>query len=100
MTAPDPSSEDPTRIYPRGPRHHDDKGRIELHLKSEEYQKVTIDHLGETYEFEKEETIHTESSYKHTLDIIDDYARSSGFDTERVFMDDKKWFALALMTPA
>lgn len=80
--------------------YNDDKGRIELHLKSEEDQIVTIDHLDETYEFEKDETIHSESSYKFTLGLIDDYAQSSGFETEHVYTDDKKWFALALMAPA
>jgi dimethylhistidine N-methyltransferase len=80
--------------------YNDDEGRIELHLKSEEDQTVTVDRLDETYDFDKEETIHTESSYKYTLGLIDDHAQSSGFDTERVFTDDKNWFALALMTPA
>jgi dimethylhistidine N-methyltransferase len=80
--------------------YNDGKGRVELHLKSEDDQTVSVDHLEETYAFEKEETIHTESSYKYTLGLIDDHAQASGFDTEQVFTDDKKWFALALMTPA
>ncbi len=80
--------------------YNDDKGRIELHLKSEKEQEITIDSLDETYVFEKEETIHTESSYKYTLGLIENHAQSGGFETERVFTDDKEWFALALMTPA
>jgi dimethylhistidine N-methyltransferase len=80
--------------------YNDSEDRIEMHLLSEKEQEVLINKLDQTYPFGKDETIHTENSYKYTLGLIDERARASGFETEEVFTDDRKWFALALLTPA
>jgi dimethylhistidine N-methyltransferase len=74
--------------------------RIEMHLVSKTDQGVSIRGLDETFPFEKDETIHTESSYKFTIDSINERAQSTGFETEEVFTDNKDWFALALLTPS
>jgi dimethylhistidine N-methyltransferase len=80
--------------------YNESEGRIEMHLISEREQDIPVRKLGETFSFEKAETIHTESSYKYTLGLIDERAQASGFETEEVFTDKREWFALALLTPA
>jgi len=45
--------------------YNEDKGRIEMHLRSTENQTVTLN--GTTIRFKKDETIHTENSYKFSI---------------------------------
>jgi L-histidine N-alpha-methyltransferase len=80
--------------------YNESEGRIEMHLVSEREQEVGIGKLTESFSFGKAETIHTENSYKHTLDMIDRRAQASGFETEGVFTDEKDWYALVLLIPA
>lgn len=80
--------------------YNETEGRIEMHLVSNIDQEVPIRELGESFRFTAGESIHTENSYKHTLDQIKIYAQDSGLVLTRVFMDDRKWFAVTLMTPA
>jgi dimethylhistidine N-methyltransferase len=75
-------------------------GRVELHLVSQKRQDVPIEKLEESFRFEKDESIHTESSYKYTRPLIEWIAHSARFEVDRVFTDDKNWFALALFVPA
>lgn len=66
--------------------------RIEMHLMSERDQVVNI--RGERIAFAKGETIHTESSYKFTLDRFANLAAQAGLTVERVWMDEKKMFSV------
>ncbi len=45
--------------------YNEDKGRIEMHLRSTEDQTVRVN--GTAIRFEKDETIHTENSYKFSI---------------------------------
>jgi L-histidine Nalpha-methyltransferase len=74
--------------------------RIEMHLVSKEDQDVYICSLDMSFHFEKGETIHTENSYKFDMRQIKDIARASGFTLKDHFMDEKKWFCLALFSPS
>lgn len=80
--------------------YNDTEGRIEMHLVSETDQGVPIHGLEESFRFAAGESIHTENSYKYTLDQIKADAQEGGLEMKRVFTDDKKWFAVALLTPA
>jgi uncharacterized SAM-dependent methyltransferase len=40
------------------------------------------------------ERIHTENSYKYSVDDFDRLLRSAGFKNTRVWQDPKKWFAM------
>jgi len=51
--------------------------RIEMHLVSKKRQKVKVG--GRSIEFRSGETIHTENSYKYTLDSFTALARGSGW---------------------
>lgn len=72
-------------------------GRIEMHLVSTCAQSVRIEALDLEIAFAADETIHTESSYKHDASTLDALAQSSGFTIERRWTDSRGWFADVLM---
>lgn len=78
--------------------YNESKQRIEMHLVSKSNQQVYIGGIDQTFRFEERETIHTENSYKFTLDQIQTLAEDSGFELKN-FMDEKGWFDLALLSP-
>jgi dimethylhistidine N-methyltransferase len=67
-------------------------GRIEMHLISDRKQRVSID--GHTFEFNAGDSIHTENSYKYTVDEFQKLARSAGFSPRRVWTDKDSLFSL------
>jgi L-histidine N-alpha-methyltransferase len=72
-------------------------GRVEMHLVSTRRQRVRIDALELELDFEAEETIHTESSYKHDDATLAALAERSGFTIARQWTDSRRWFADVLM---
>jgi dimethylhistidine N-methyltransferase len=66
--------------------------RIEMHLLSRGAQTVTLG--GEHFEFADGESLHTENSYKYTLDGFRALAREAGFQPEAVWCDDARRFAV------
>lgn len=66
--------------------------RIEMHLVSHCTQTVTI--RGEQFTFTSGETIHTESSYKFTLQRFANLAAQAGLSVEHVWTDEKKMFSV------
>lgn len=72
-------------------------GRIEMHLVSTRAQTVRIDALDLDVAFAKDETIHTESSYKHDEATLTALAQASGFTIETKWTDARSWFADVLM---
>ncbi len=59
--------------------------RIEMHLASTKRQRVKID--GTSVSFRAGETIHTENSYKYTVDSFQALARGSGWSPLNVWSD-------------
>jgi dimethylhistidine N-methyltransferase len=67
-------------------------GRIEMHLVSLAAQAVSIgDHR---FEFEPGESIHTENSYKYSIEEFRALAQRAGFRGERTWLDRQGLFAL------
>jgi dimethylhistidine N-methyltransferase len=62
-----------------------EQSRIEMHLASTKRQKVRVN--GKTINFRAGETIHTENSYKYTLEAFEALARGSGWSTDKVWSD-------------
>jgi L-histidine Nalpha-methyltransferase len=60
-------------------------GRIEMHLASTKRQKVRVN--GTTINFRAGETIHTENSYKYTIDSFQALARGSGWSPLQFWSD-------------
>lgn len=66
--------------------------RIEMHLLSAGHQSVS---LGEReFEFSDGESLHTESSYKYTLDAFRVLARGCGFDPRACWCDERGLFSV------
>jgi len=67
-------------------------GRIEMHLVSLARQTVRIGR--HRFAFEAGESIHTENSYKYSIEGFRALARRAGFRATKVWLDPKRWFAL------
>ena len=70
--------------------------RIELHLESIIPQSVRMDALNMTVRFGQGERIHTENSYKYTLECLESLLNHGGFEVEHTWTDPQSWFAVAL----
>lgn len=66
--------------------------RIEMHLASIKRQKVKV--CGETIEFRAGETIHTENSYKYTIESFGALARGSGWTPLKHWSDPDRYFSV------
>lgn len=64
--------------------------RIEMHLRSEQKQSVSIPGADMTVTFEQGETIWTESSHKYIAEQIPKMARRTGFHCEAQWVD-REW---------
>lgn len=73
------------------------KHRIEMHLISKIDQQVRIQAIGKTFHFKKGETIHTENSYKYSLDRLEKLVGKSGLQVVKNFVDPKKQYTLILL---
>ena len=62
-----------------------DKHRIEMHLVSTMDQRIDI--AGQTIHFTQSETIHTESSYKYSIDSFSELAGKAGYQHEKTWKD-------------
>jgi dimethylhistidine N-methyltransferase len=65
--------------------YNSERHRIEMHLASKKRQKVRV--AGRAIEFRAGETIHTENSYKYTLETFGALARGSGWNPVAVWTD-------------
>ncbi len=80
-------------------RYDEAEGRVEMHLVSQIDQTVVIDDLKLDVAFAEGETIHTENSYKYSLDEIGDLATTSGLMIEGQWFDGERRFSLNLLAP-
>ena len=67
-----------------------------MHLASTRKQKVRIGDV--TIDFRAGETIHTESSYKYTVESFGALARGAGWTQSAVWTDAKKYFSVHVLT--
>lgn len=72
--------------------------RIEMHIISKIKQDVYIDALKGCINFDMSESIHTENSYKFSIDDINRLINRSGLKVEKHYTDDNRWFALSLIS--
>jgi uncharacterized SAM-dependent methyltransferase len=71
-----------------------------MHLVSKTDQRLCIGALGRIFALKKGESIHTENSYKYSYSQISTLAEDCGFTVKKNFMDNKRWFDLALLSPS
>jgi len=67
-------------------------GRIEMHLASLDAQAVNVGNYR--FSFARGETIHTENSYKYSVEEFRAIAARAGFAAQKLWMDRKGLFAL------
>jgi dimethylhistidine N-methyltransferase len=72
-----------------------DRHRIEMHLVSLARQKVRA--CGKSFDFRRGETIHTENSYKYTVDTFRSRALGAGWTPAATFLDDQNYFAVNVL---
>jgi dimethylhistidine N-methyltransferase len=71
--------------------------RIEMHLVSEVRQSVTV--AGHAIDFDAGETIHTENSYKYSLEDFQQLAGRAGFGVEESWYDEAQLFGVHFLKP-
>jgi dimethylhistidine N-methyltransferase len=70
--------------------------RIEMHLMSRQRQRVNV--CGQVFDFAEGETLHTENSYKFTVDSLRALASRAGFRPGPVWTDAKGLFSVHWLT--
>lgn len=70
--------------------------RVEMHLESAREQTVTI--ANRTFSFRRGETIHTENSYKYSINGFQELARRAGFDPQTCWTDQQDLFSVHYLT--
>ncbi|MET3352799.1 UNVERIFIED_ORG: dimethylhistidine N-methyltransferase [Xanthobacter viscosus] len=71
------------------------ENRIEMHLESVREQAVRMGRHH--FAFARGETIHTENSYKFSVDAFLAMARHAGWRQRAMWTDPKRWFAVAAL---
>jgi L-histidine N-alpha-methyltransferase len=72
------------------------RSRMEIYLESMCAQSVTLRLARLKVQFNAGERIHTENSYKYTLQMVGQMLCVSGFTLEKTWFDKRKWFGLHL----
>jgi dimethylhistidine N-methyltransferase len=72
-------------------------GRVCSFLESMRAQRVSIDALEMTVAFARGERIHTESSYKYSMDDIATLAEETGYALDRTWTDEERRFSVNLL---
>ena len=73
-----------------------ERSRVEMHLASLKRQKVKA--AGETFDFRAGETIHTENSYKYSVDSLRALARGVGWLPDGMWTDAQGYFSVQAFT--
>jgi dimethylhistidine N-methyltransferase len=69
-----------------------EKHRVEMHLVSLARHKVRV--MGKCIDFRRGESIHTENSYKYSVELFRSHARSAGWTPAAFWLDEKKYFSV------
>ena len=67
-----------------------------MHLVSLKRQKVRV--AGTGFEFRAGETVHTENSYKYSVELLGALARGVGWEPAGVWTDARKYFSIQAFT--
>ena len=72
--------------------YNSDQQRIEMHLVSNNKQSVQVN--GSTISFNEGETLHTENSYKYSLESFTSLSNAAGFALEKSWVDEEQLFSV------
>jgi len=76
--------------------YNEEKGRIEMYLRSLSEQSITIQKSNLSLDLSKNELIHTENSHKFSISQIESSLKDSNFEKLEMWFDSKNYFALVL----
>ena len=76
--------------------YNDEKGRIEMYLRSLSEQNIVIPKSDLSINLSKNELIHTENSHKFSLGQIESLLQGSNFEKLEIWFDSRNYFALVL----
>jgi len=76
--------------------YNDDEGRIEMHLRALRPTEIVID--DKVFPFAQGETLHTENSYKFTLEKLDGIVNQTPWKLDKSWTDARGWFAACLLS--
>jgi dimethylhistidine N-methyltransferase len=82
-------------LFAHRARYNEAEGRIEMHLEALRAHRVLV--ASRSFEFRLGETIHTENSYKYTVDGFGALAKAGGWSVRRTFIDGSALFSLHLL---
>ena len=77
----------------------EERGRVEIHLVSLRAQDVSIEKLDLQVHFAEGEPIHTENSYKYSLEEIAGLARAADLRSDRQWLDRDRRFSVNVFAP-
>lgn len=72
------------------------ESRIEMHLVSRQRQSVEIDE--QSFQFETDESIHTENSYKYSIESFISLAKRAGLKSEKYWIDKDNLISIHYLT--
>lgn len=75
-------------------------GETKSFIVSTKKQQVTIDAIGQTFDFEAWEPIQTELSQKYDLTMIEGLAQAAGLQVKTLLYDCRHWFVDVVLTKA
>ncbi|UTF60883.1 L-histidine N(alpha)-methyltransferase [Gilvimarinus sp. DA14] len=75
--------------------YNEEQGRVEMHLRS--LKSHAVDVGGESIEFHRGESIHTENSYKYRPSEFTQLAKRAGWSTEKLWLAPDDQFAISLL---
>jgi dimethylhistidine N-methyltransferase len=78
--------------------YNETEGRVEMHLVSRRRQQLRLN--GAQFEFEEGESIHTENSYKYSIEEFHALARQAGYKPETFWTDTEQLFSVHYLTVA
>lgn len=78
--------------------YNEEHSRVEMHLLSRGNQTVKVSGINLEVEFEAGESIHTENSYKYSVDDLRHLATATGFDLDRSWFDGNSRFSLNMFS--
>jgi dimethylhistidine N-methyltransferase len=81
------------RRFTHQAKYNENASAVEMHLRSETAQRVSIQALGITVDFAEGETILTEQSHKYAREHIAPWLATAGFETLKILIDETAQFA-------
>ncbi len=81
-------------------RYSEEEGKVDMYLESTQSQVIRVAALNREFAFARGERIHTESSYKYSVEEIDALVRGANLELLEQWFDPDRLFSLSLLQPS